>query len=318
MSRIRGDYRAWVLTITTCLVLTGSAGAQDEPSTRPTTAPADHTAIMTRVIAVHGDVQYASVGARDWQPCQTDDEYPQQTKIRTGLRSSIKLRIGEEEPYTALVIERVGLVVLSEAFKTAESKRVRVGVGYGTIRAGVAEGGLKSDFTVDSPVATLSKRGTWNFGLSYERGTGRFEVFLLDFGLVDALNKVTGQTRGLLPGETVDEVMRRWFAEAAVRRNVAVPDLWGQDSIDVAFNRTGLDGLGILNPGFGRGLVLNVSHASTITPLGQAGRANFVAPVLPSLPRLGPQNLRPEGFFGTGRGGQLVEALVNQNNERKR
>ena len=57
------------------------------------------------------------------------------------------------------------------------------------VRAGVAEGGLKSDFTIDSPVATLSKRGTWNFALYYERETERFEISLLDRGLVEAIDK---------------------------------------------------------------------------------------------------------------------------------
>jgi len=55
---------------------------------------------------------------------------------------------------------------------------------------------------VDSPVATLSKRGTWDFGLFYERGTDRFEIFLLDQGLVDAFSKLTGQHRQVLPQES--------------------------------------------------------------------------------------------------------------------
>jgi hypothetical protein len=206
------------------------------------------------------------------------------------------------------------LVVISEAYKTQQKKVTRVGVGYGKIRAGVAEGGLESDFTVDSPVATLSKRGTWNFGLAYTRGTDRFEIFLLDRGLVDAINKLTQQRRDLTPGQVVTQAMRLWLDEANIRRNVAIVDVLGQEDIQVAFNDLRNSGLGVLSPGSGYENLLNLSNRRA-----QAQFANLVRNALGNVPPIVPpavnRNLRPEGFFGTGRGDQLVEVFIDRNSD---
>lgn len=280
------------------------------------TATADREPLSATVIELVGDVQHAPLGTRDWKPCQVDDAYPPKTKIRTGLRASIKLKIGEEEPYTAMIIESVGLVSLAEAFKTKTTKRVRIGVGYGKVRAGVAEGGLESDFTIDTPVVTLSKRGTWNFGLSYERFTDRFEVFLIDRGLIDALNQRLGVNRRLWPREVVTQVMRRWLDEAPLRRNVAVADLFGQQDFELAFNRLRLDGLGILHPGQGQIALLDLSSSFARHNFAQILREQLgpftLPPMLVPTPG-GQRHIRPEGFFGSGRGDQLVPILINPN-----
>ena len=94
-------------------------------------------------------------------------------------------------------------------------------MGYGRIRAGVAEGGLKSDFTVDSPIATLSKRGTWGFTLFYERDTDYFDIGLTDRGLVEAINKLTNERRMLNPKELVTSAMRAWLSRFSRPRSVS-------------------------------------------------------------------------------------------------
>jgi hypothetical protein len=269
--------------------------------------------VTARAIEVVGDAEHAPMGSREWTPCRVGDEYPEQTKIRTGVRSSIKLQIGDEEPYTAMIIESVGLTVLSEAYKTGQVKRIRVGVGYGGVRAGVAEGGLQSDFTIDTPVATLSKRGTWNFGIYYERGTGRFEAFLLERGLIDVLSKLRDQTRRLLPRELVTSAMRRWLDEVQIRRNVSIADLFGQEDISVAFNRIRNDGLGVINPGGGGRPLVNLS-----SQFAQREFANMLYQNLPPTPLNLPNvertpAFRPEGFFGSGRGDQLIPVLIDPN-----
>lgn len=293
--------------------LSVTARAQDAPASRPAD---ERQPVFARVIDLHGDVQHAPAGSTEWQPCKLDDEYPESTRVRTGLRSSIKLQLGQEEPYSVLVIESVGLTELSEIHKTRTTKRVRVGVGYGRVRAGVAEGGLISDFTVDSPVATLSKRGTWNFGLAYEPDTQRFEIFLLDYGLVDALNKITGGTRRLLPGQVVTEAMRRWGDEAQIRRNVAIPDILGQGDVEVAFNRIQNDGVGVTNPGGGAVVVINLSNSVNRAEFTRALERSIevggvVTPPLSPPPPGTPRLTRPEGFFGTGRGDELIPVLID-------
>lgn len=281
---------------------------QPAAAAEPETQPADRTPITARVLEVRGDVKHAPLESDDWQPCQVDEEYPEQTVILTGVRSSIKLQVGDDDTYTAVVIEPVSRTIISEACHTADTKRVRIGVGYGRMRAGVAEGGLKSDFTVDSPVATLSKRGTWNFGLFYERSTDRFEIFLLDQGLVDAFSKLTGQQRTVLPREVVTQAMRRWADEAQFRINVPMTDILGQSDIAVAFNTLDQSGLRVLGPEGGQAVLLDLSSSGAQTQFADLVRNRLPMTPLPTGPRV-----RPEGYFGTGRGDELVPLIIDAN-----
>lgn len=295
----------------------GAPPAEQAPSTAPAATqpalPEGAQEVLCRVIDVFGDAEWAPLESQAWKPVQMDDAYSPGTKIRTGVRSSVKFQVGDEEPYTAFVIDSIGLTYLSEVYKTAEMKKVRLGVSYGQIRGGVAEGGLRSEFTIDTPEATLSKRGTWAFGIFYERGTGRFEIFLLDRGLVQALNRVRGTQRGVLPGERVTQAMRLFLDQAQIDRNVPIADVLGQSDVEVAFNRLQNDGLGVLGPGQGRTYLINLSNASAQQAFGQLAQnalqqgGGFVPP--PPVP-----TLRAEGFFGTGRGDDLVRVLIEADN----
>jgi hypothetical protein len=304
-----------VATTAGCFVVLGICGtrglwAQETApaTTQPATAPTERTPITARVLEVRGDVKHAPLDSSDWQPCRADEEYPEQTVILTGVRSSIKLRIGSDDTHTVVVIESASKTIISEAYRTPTTKRVRIGVGYGRIRAGVAEGGLRSDFTVDSPVATLSKRGTWDFGLFYERGTDRFEIFLLDQGLVEAFNKATRTRRELLPGEAVTHTMRRWADEVQFRRNVPIPDLLGQGDVEVAFNNLEQSGLRVLSPEGGQTVLVDLSSAFAQNQFAALARRSLTA-ALPAAPS---PRLRPEGFFGTGRGDELISVIIEK------
>ncbi len=281
-------------------------------TTNTTTTPADPGAIFATVLETNGDAAYRIEEAGEWKPLKVGDKLPALTQIRTGIGGSAKLQIGEEEPYSAVVIDPVSALILSELSKTTEVKKVRVGVGYGRIRAGVAEGGLRSDFTVDSPVATLSKKGTWNFGLFYERSTDRFEIFLLDRGLVEALNKITGDLRTVKPGEAVTNAMRIWCDEAQLRRNVALADLLGQDDYEIAFNRLRNDGIGIVDVGSGNTTFLNLRDPNASNEFRNIVRDRLnTFPIIPPPIDFGRQ-LRPEGFFGTGGGDQLIQVIIDR------
>jgi len=311
-------YLAVVTVLTACAL----AWAQNAPApqtapaaapptaaatSQPTSAPADRQPIKARVLEVKGDVKYAPLDSEDWQPCKVDDEYPEQTVILTGIRSSLKLQVGSDDTYTAVVIEPASKTLLSEAYTTADAKHVNIGVGYGRIRAGVVEGGLKSNFTVESPVATLSKRGTWNFGLFYERSTDRFEIFLLDYGLVDAFSRITAEQRRLPPGERVTQAMLRWAEQSQFSRNVAITDFLGQADAIVAFNRLQQDGLRVLNPEGGQTVLINLSNSQARGTFLDLVRNTLPAPLI--LPP-GTKS-RPEAYFGTGRGEQLIPVIVD-------
>lgn len=284
------------------------------PATPPAAAPAPsrdgRQPIKARVIEVTGDAKVAPLDSSDWQPVKLGDEYGEGTKIITGVRSAVKLQIGDEAPYSCLLIDSVGLTTLSEAAIIRNTtKKVRIGVGYGRVRAGVAEGGLESDFTVDSPVATLSKRGTWNFSLYYERDTDIFEISLLDRGLVMALNRATGQRRSVRPRELVTQVMRNWLDQSQIERNVPVPDILGQGDIQIAFNRISDEGLGVLAPGDGRRVMLELANPRARALFARRARQALLASGLPPL-NFNQRPLRPEGFFGTGRGDELIDVVI--------
>lgn len=319
---VREHGRTLVLAIATFIFATSAYSQSPQDTSGAATQPADSqpaasraanpNRLRTRVIDVVGDVQAAPIDSEDWKPVKLDDELDELTKIRTGIFSSVKLLVGEEEPYTAVLVESVSQMMISEAAKSPEAKRVRLGLSYGQIRAGVAEGGLRSEMTVDSPVATLSKRGTWNFGMYYERGTDRYEVFLLDRGLVQAINRLRGTGQAVKPGERVTEAARMFLDQAQIDKNIPIADVLGQGDIEVAFNRMDNDGLGVLGPGQGRAVFINLSNSTAASDF-----ASLVDRSLQATPPLNVQPggpiVRPEGFFGTGRGDQLVELIIQQN-----
>lgn len=271
------------------------------------------TTIKAKAIEVNGSVDWAALDSNDWKAVKLNDEFNEKTKFRTGVKSSLKLQIGDEAPYSCLLVDAVGKTVLSEAWKDADTKRVRVGVAYGKVRAGVAEGGLKSDFTVDSADATLSKKGTWGFELFYSRD-GQFEIGLTEFGLVEALSKVTGERRDVQPGQLVTQAMRRWLDQAQFK-NVPVADVLGQSNIEVAFNRLDAEGLGVTGVGSGRSVLVDLSNANARNQFSQIAQQSLqnAPPLL--LPPGQVQTLRSEGFFGTGRGDQLISFIIDSRTE---
>lgn len=287
-------------------VLAAAALAQDAPQSRPATQPAARAPIFAEVIEVHGDVRAAAAGSQTWQKVGLHDRFAAGTRLLTGIRSSVKLRVGQGEPYTCVLIDQVGLTVLSEAWRSRRLKRVRLGVGFGRVRAGVAEGGIESDFTIDCPVATLSKRGTWGIELYYERATDYFEVGLSDRGLLEVIDRLRAQRRLVQPHEVVNAAMRRWLDQAPLRFNVAVPDMLGQGQMQIAFHRSRVEGLGVLNPGAGRQNVLTLRRLIPPRTLLQALRRGQLPPA--AAARFVP--LRAEGFFGTGRGDELLGAIL--------
>ena len=75
----------------------------------------------------------------------------------------------------------------------------------------------------------------------------------------------------------------------------------------VAFNRMQQDGLRVLNPEGGQTVLIDLSTSSSRAAFSNLARRN--------LPQAGPQTpvgrqARPEGFFGTGRGDQLIPLFI--------
>ncbi len=249
-----GKMRAlFILCTLPVLIDTDPVSAAASPTTASSASqPATHIERLAAVcIKTKGTVQSAPVGAEStdtkaWKPVRVGDKLTDGMQVRTGVRSSAIFQFGDD---TVVMVGRSTLAAIGEFYKSANTKRTRIGLDYGSVRAGVAEGGLRSDFKIDSPVATLSKRGTWDFELWVERGTGRFKARLADRGLVEVLHKSTGRTRRILPKQAVTQAMRNWVETAKFDRAVVVADSFSQTPEEImAYMRTNTGRTGLYPP----------------------------------------------------------------------
>ncbi len=254
--------------------------------------------MQARIIQLSGRVQYAladpagNVG--EWRDAKVGDLLPAGTRVRTRLRSQVVLAFGDD---SVVMIDRATLASIDQFHRSGDTKFVRLGLGHGAIRAGVAETTLRSDMTIETPTATLSKKGTIDFGIEYEPSTGRFRIFLAREGLVEALNKLTQERRLVLPGQYVTQAMIRWITTATFDRHVAMADLFGMTNAEQWFNALNSSGRGVVDPGGG-------TNTGSLGPGGGQvpGGSQFARTVNTILPL--PTELqtidRPEGNFGTG------------------
>ena len=81
----------------------------------------------------------------------------------------------------------------------------------------------------------------------------------------------------------------------------------------VAFNELDQSGLRVLNPEGGQTVLLDLSSSFAQTNFSQTVRQQL--PPTPIRPGPTPSRLRPEGFFGTGRGDELVPLVIDANSE---
>lgn len=296
---------ARILTIVVSLIPT-LVFAQ-APSTAPaaggaSTQPAIE-AMSARVIQLSGSASWARVSASgeagEWTPVKQNDVLPEGSRIRTQVRSRVVLAFGDD---TVVVIERATLASIDQFHRAQDTKKVRLGLGHGTIRAGVSETTLRSDMTIETPTATLSKRGTMDFGISYEPSSGRFRVFLNKEGLVEALNRVTGQSGLVRPGQYVTEQMQQWIDTLTVDRWVPVIDTYGLTNAEQVFNSVKNSGFAVVEPGAG-GNLLTISSRDFASVIGQQrGPGVNTTPYVTPPPSGNQPIARPEGNFGTGGG----------------
>jgi len=292
-----------------------AATNQETPTPAPPTSdakPADNPPeiqpLPALVIEVEGSVDWAEVGVspvanEDWTAVKLNDQLKPGSQIRTGLRSHVNLKFGET---TVVSLRSATFACLDQLYRSANVESIRIGLGYGTVRGGSSEGTVRADVIVDSPVATLAKRGTEGWEIEVEPGTGRFRVSLAEYGLVEAIQKL-GQDRFrsklVRPGQyaTNANIANLWIKQDIFDHNVTFYQPESVTAADAEFTLTNATGYGVLAPGGGSTLAGLSGRVSADFVLNQIG-ANFPAAApLPTtaVGRPGPIN-RPEGNFGTG------------------
>jgi hypothetical protein len=259
------------------------------------------------VIDVEGSADWAKVGVsplvnEGWTAVKKDDRLDPGTQIRTGLRSHVNLKFGET---TVVSLRSATFASLDQLYRSANVESVRIGLGYGTVRGGSSEGEFRADVIVDSPIATLAKRGTEGWQMEVEPGTGRFMVSLADYGLVEAIQKLgQGRTRSRLvrPGEyaTDDDIANMWIEQDIFDRNVTFYQPQSITEADAEFTLMNTWGYGVLAPGGGSSLVDMSERVNADFVLSQIA-TNFPAGTLPPNTAVGRPGVisRPDGNFGT-------------------
>lgn len=261
------------------------------------------------VIEVGGSVDRAKAGVSalvddGWTASKVGDRYESGTQIRTGLRSHVNLQFGQT---TTVSVRSATYASIDQFYASAAVENVRIGLGYGTVRGGSSEGEIKSDVIVDSPVATLAKRGTEGWELEVEPMTGRFRVSLAEYGIVEAIQKTVdgraAQSRTVLPSQyaTQANIANMWVNQNIFNRNVTFYSPEAQTKSESEFATQNNRGLNVLAPGSGVDVVSSSQRVSAQSILNSANN-NIPPNFLPANTAIGLRSPlgRPEGNFGTG------------------
>jgi hypothetical protein len=149
---------------------------------------------------LRGTVELKAPGA-SWRAAVEGEALAGQTLVSTGFRSTAQIRIGN----TTIQVKPLTRLSLEELSAEAETDQVAIQLRAGRVRADVnaASDRRHISFTVRSPIATASVRGTvFEFdtvnlrvteGVVEFSGTDRSVVYVID-GQSSALDPVSGRT----------------------------------------------------------------------------------------------------------------------------
>ncbi|MDR1127885.1 MAG: FecR family protein [Treponema sp.] len=106
---------------------------------------------------VNGTVELKPNGQADWIPAKTGDILAVSTLVSTGFRSSALIAAGS----STILVHPLTRLSLEELISRNETETVQIGLRAGRLRVQVAPPlAGKTDFTVKTPIATASVRGT--------------------------------------------------------------------------------------------------------------------------------------------------------------
>jgi hypothetical protein len=174
--------------------------------------PAAAQAVFTEI---SGTVEVQTSNSSAWTPAVQGGSIAPHTVISAGFKSSAVITIGS----TRVLIRPLTRLTLEEIVQKADSDDVTLFVRTGRIRAEVQPpAGGKTDFTVRSPAATASVRGT-----AFDFDTVNLRV---DSGLVHYAT-ASGQTVYVAQGETayVDEKDRRVIPPQEIAATGQLPQI---------------------------------------------------------------------------------------------
>ena len=113
--------------------------------------------LQALVISVDGKAEWKAAGTEKFKAAAVNDLLDPGAEIRTGLRSTLTLRVGKN---ATLVVDRASRVELPLMVQDGDVLRTRAAVHRGKCDFKVEAVAITSDFQVLTPSATLAVRGT--------------------------------------------------------------------------------------------------------------------------------------------------------------
>jgi hypothetical protein len=293
-------------------------------SSQPAQLPGDQEYVFV-VNEVEGKVWIAPIGTdalgidgAKWVPLRVGDRIGRGSVVRSDFKAKAKLVGVPADPPTVMLIESGTVLAFEEMVVRNNRQQVRMSLGVGAVKAGVAESGdVRSDMEIRMPTGTLSKKGTDIFRLEYQNG--RFHISLSEQGrgLLQAINLkfgssgnlITSRSRFVTRGQFVTQEMFKAIDHVKFDREININDLVGQtpNELLTLLNNRGIafilpfgdDATNFLGlPGFQRtGGDMGGMNGLTGTPIGSVRR-------------------RGEGDFGVGQTVLPGTTLFGANNRK--
>jgi len=335
-----GCKHSLMVAMSLSMLVAGAAHAADEPATDSpvTTRAAQKDALKYQVVETSGKARIGAIGldpksSAGWRELKAADVINAGTQICTGARARVKLVAVPADPPTVLMIEPFTSVQISALEFKDGAAFSRMQIGYGAVRAGVAEGSVRSNMEIASPGAVLSKQGTdifrfhyytpndWGMSLS-DRGRGLIQAIQNRNNRTFTGGRVPGsQSRFVRPGQSVNQEMLRTIETEVFSRFVNVSDLYGLTQGDLKLLSL-----------WGNGLTIRGLDGNLIDLPNLVGRPNTMNPqddvmatgvnngttlqLQQALDRIKiNQRLQPRGNnagdFGIGQGGVPINVFNN-------
>jgi len=104
-----------------------------------------------------GTVELKASGSGSWIPARAGDRIERSTVISTGFKSTALLAVGS----STIVVRPLTRLSLEELMSQSGTETINIGLSTGRVRVEVKPpAGSRADFTVQTPSATASVRGT--------------------------------------------------------------------------------------------------------------------------------------------------------------
>ncbi len=242
--------------------------AAEKPADAGKDAPAEKAAvpkgetIEATVEAVRGIAEKCDGSMKDvtWNPIKKGDKLGALTLVRTGLGAEVRLAFSDRCRMTVRQASKIGI---REFYMKGAQATGRLGLKYGSVKAKVDSAAGPNDFEVDTPVATLSVRGSGGYaamwgdlGLYFKGTSGKWQM------------QDRKGSRGVGKGEWTNDKLTRSGELLAMFREAQMGDPSG-----------GLTHRELRNMrrfGDGRGIINFVGNGSQFTQLMQLGQVSSV------------------------------------------